>query len=162
MIVVSNTSPIVNLACIGRLSLLEQLYDRIVIPQAVRREIADAGAGQPGAREVQTLDWIETRAATNLALVTSLKMELSEGEAEAIALAVELKADLVLLDERRARTVASRFGLRFIGLLGALVEAKHKKLFPALKPVLDDLIAKAGFWISAALYHKVLQSVGEE
>ena len=83
------------------------------------------------------------------------------GESEAIALAVAVGADLLLIDERRGRKIAARFGLKFIGLLGALTEAKHKRTIPAVKPVLDELIAKSGFWINDSLYRYVLGSTGE-
>jgi predicted nucleic acid-binding protein len=161
MIVVSNTSPIINMAAVGRLDLLQQLYEKVVIPQAVYNEITVVGAGQPGAMEVQTVDWIEAKEVTNRILVTALQAELYEGEAEAIALAIQLKAHLLLLDERRGRAVASRLGLRFIGLLGVLVEAKQKGYISRVKPLLDDLMAKASFWVSHQLYARVLREVGE-
>ena len=161
MIVVSNTSPIINLAAVGQLDLLRQLYGKVIIPQAVYHEITVIGAGQPGAMEVQTLEWIETKQVTNRALVMVLQTELDEGEAEAIALAIELRAGLLLLDERRGRAVASRLGIRFVGLLGVLIEAKQKGYHPAVKPVLDDLVTKAGFWVSQQLYARVLQAAGE-
>jgi len=161
VIVVSDTSAIINLAAVGQLDLLRQLYGKIAIPQAVYHEIAVVGAGQPGATEAQTLEWIETREVTNDALVTALQVELDVGEAEAIALAVELKADILLLDERCGRAVASRLGLRCIGLLSVLIEAKDRGLIPAMKPILNNLIAKAGFWISDRLYARVLQAARE-
>ena len=161
MIVVSNTSPIVNLAAVGQLDLLQQLYEKLSIPQAVYREITVVGAGQPGAMEVQTLEWIGSRRVTDRVLVTVLQTELDEGEAEAIALAIELRADLLLLDERKGRMVASRLGLRFIGILGVLIEAKQRGCIPAVKPVLDDLVARAGFWVSRQLYTRVLEVAGE-
>ena len=161
MIVVSNASAIINLAAVGQLDLLRQLYDKIAIPQAVYHEIAVVGVGQPGATEVQTLEWIETRQVVNRTLVASLQIELDKGETEAIALAVELKAELLLLDERLGRAVASRLGLKFIGLLGVLIEARGKRLIPAVKPVLDNLITQAGFWVNDQLYAQVLQVVGE-
>ena len=161
MIVISNTSPIVNLAAVGQLGLLQKLYEKVLIPQAVYRELTVAGAGQPGAMEVQTLVWIESGQVTDRVLVAALCTEIDEGEAEAIALAVEQKADLLLLDERRGRIVASRLKLHFIGLLGVLVEAKHKGYISAIKPLLDDLIVKAGFWVSRRLYAHVLQVAGE-
>ena len=161
MIVLSNTSPITNLAAVGQLDLLRQLYEKVLIPQAVYRELTDGDGRQPGAIEVQTLGWIETRAVADRVLVTALQTELDEGEAEAIALAKELAADLLLLDERRGRAVASRLDLQFVGLLGVLIEAKQKGCLPAVKPVLDDLVAKAGFWVSQQLYARVLQTAGE-
>jgi hypothetical protein len=161
VIVVSNTSPITNLAAVGQLEVLRQLYDKVLIPQAVYGELTFGGAVQPGGREVQTLQWIETRQVTDRVLVAALQVELDPGEAEAIALAVELKADLLLLDERRGRAVASRLGLRFVGLLGVLIEGKHKGYIPAVKPILDDLVMKAGFWVSQRLYARVVQAAGE-
>ena len=94
-------------------------------------------------------------------LVASLQLELDDGEAEAIALAVELKADLILLDERKGRVIAARLGLRFIGLLGMLVEAKHRSLISAVRPIMNDLIGKAGLWIGQELYDYILQVAGE-
>lgn len=161
MIVVSNTSPITNLAAISQLALLQQLYGTIVIPQAVYDEMASVGRVVAGSVEVQTKSWIQAQQVANKALVTALQLELDRGEAEAIALAIELKADLLLLDERRGRTVASRFGLKFTGILGVLIEAKHKGVISAVKPVLDSLILTAGFWITDSLYQRVLQTAGE-
>jgi len=86
---------------------------------------------------------------------------LDRGEAESIALAAELRADLVLLDERRARRIASRLGLRYVGLVGILIEAKRRSKLPAVKPVLDALITQAGFWVSTDLYARVVEAAGE-
>jgi predicted nucleic acid-binding protein len=94
-------------------------------------------------------------------MIASLQLEVDEGEAEAIALAFELNADLLLIDERIGRAVASRLGIRFIGLLGVLIEARHKGLILAVKPVLDELIAGAGFWVTRELYDSVLRAAGE-
>ncbi|CAG0947769.1 hypothetical protein ANRL1_04525 [Anaerolineae bacterium] len=161
MIVVSNTSPIINLAAVGQLDLLRKLYGNVVIPDSVRDEIVVAGNGQPGAHEVATSSWIKSQHVENRITVTSLELELDEGEAEAIALAIELKADLLLLDEHKGRLVASRLGVRCVGLMGALIEAKQGGLISSVKSVVDDLIEKAGFWISHDLYEHVLQSAGE-
>ena len=91
----------------------------------------------------------------NHVVVHALQSELDAGEAEAIALAVELQAELLLVDERRARVVATRLGLNVVGVLGVLVEAKHKSLIPHLKPILGDLITRAGFRVSPQLYEQV-------
>ncbi len=161
MIVVSNTSPIINLAAVDELALLEKLYHRIIIPHAVYHEIAVTGAGQPGSLEVQTYSWIESREVSNRALVTALRTELDPGESEAIALAIETKAEFLLIDERRGREVAARFGLKFIGLLGVLIEAKQKGYLENVKPILSALESKAGFRMSRELKSRVLEAAGE-
>ena len=161
MIVISDTSPLLNLAIIGHLELLRALYGEIVIPQSVYHELVLSGTGMPGSEDIQTATWIVVKPVKNRSLVTSLRLQLDEGEAEAIALATELSADLLLLDERKARVVAAQFGLKFTGLLGFLVEAKHKQRLVAIKPVLDALLHQASFWVSTALYKHILEEVGE-
>lgn len=161
MIVVSNTSPIINLACIGQLDILRQLYGAIAIPSSVYHEVAVTGIGEAGSREVQELDWIETKKITNRLQVVALQIELDKGEAEAIVLALELNAELLLLDERRGRAVATRLGLKSVGILGCLIDAKHAGLVHSIKPILDSLIVNAGFWVTESLYMRVLQAAGE-
>lgn len=162
MIVVSNTSPIINLAAVNQLSILYELYDRIIIPEAVFHEICVIGAGQPGSEEVKKFDWIITQKVSNQTLVKALRIELDRGEAEAIALAIELNADLLLIDEKIGRSVATRFDLKFIGLLGIIIEAKSKGLVESLRPILNDLQTQAGFWISRKLYDHVLKFANEK
>jgi hypothetical protein len=161
MIIISDTSPIINLAVIGQLNLLPKLYGRVIIPQAVYEEIVIEGAGQAGATEVAQADWIDIKQITNRPLVTSLEGELDRGEAEAVVLAVELKAALLLIDERKGRIVANRLGVNSIGLLGVLIRAKHEGLISAVGLIMDELRSKAGFWIDDDLYNYVLQVAGE-
>jgi predicted nucleic acid-binding protein len=108
VIVVSNTSPIINLAAVGQLQLLRQLYGQITIPQAVYREIVILGAGQSGAAQVESSDWIEMRQVSDQALVASLQLKVDEGEAEAIALAAALNADLAGRTTGTSSGIASR------------------------------------------------------
>ena len=161
MIVVSDTSPIINLAVINQLELLHHLYGEIYISQAVYDEIAIKGIGQPGYDQLNKLPWVKIHEVSNRNLVEALTLELDEGEAESIALAIEKQADLLLIDERKGRNIASKFGLKYVGLLGCLIEAKHSGKVSSLKPLLDDLISKAGFWISSELYKRVLEAVKE-
>jgi predicted nucleic acid-binding protein len=151
-----------NLLALGQLSLLEQLYGRVLIPELVLQELSVIASAQSEFQAIQTSSWIETRPVVDAHLTQSLLLELDAGEAEAIVLALETKADLLLIDERRGRRVASRMGLKVIGLLGIVVEAKQKGLITAVKPLLDELMLKAGFWVSRELYSYVLMSAGEK
>lgn len=161
MSIVSNASPLINLARIGKLDLLRQLYGELVIPEAVWHEVVVKGVGQPGVDEIKAASWIKTQQVANRQLVQALRQELDAGEAEAIALTIETKAELLLMDERLGRETARHLGLRYTGLIGVLIEAKHKGLISKIKPHLDALRDMAGFRVSDALYIRVLQDEGE-
>ena len=161
MLVVSNTSPLINLAMIGELDLLRKLYEVVYIPQAVFDEIVIKGEGQIGAEEIKNSEWIKVLPVQNRLLVKSLFLQLDIGESEAIVLAIEHSANLVLLDEKRGRNIASEFNLRPFGLLGVLVQAKKLGLILEIKPLIDKLRHVAGFWIDNKLYQAVLNSVNE-
>jgi predicted nucleic acid-binding protein len=161
MIVVSNASPILNLLVVEQLDLLKQIYGRVSIPPATFSEIVAVAARKQVSPQPQIPGWIETKPIADQAFAVALQFELDVGEAEAIALALQLKADLLLLDERKARTVAERFGLKFIGLLGILILAKRRGLVRNVKPIVDDLIGKAGFWVGRNLYNRILREAGE-
>ncbi|WP_293067681.1 hypothetical protein [Okeania sp. SIO2B3] len=103
MIVVSDTSPISNLATVGQLDLLKQIYGEVVIPETVYQEIINAGATEPATLAIQSLKSIKKGSVNNLTMVMSLQTKLDPGEAEAIVLALELKADLLIVDERKGR-----------------------------------------------------------
>ena len=137
MRVVSNTSPIIALSGISRIDLLQKLYGEITIPEAVFQEITSDNL--PGCQEVTSLSWFIKKAITNKDETASLAMELDTGEAEAITLSLELKAGLLLIDERKGKLVADRFAVKNVGVLGILLEAKKKNLIKAVKPLLDDL-----------------------
>lgn len=120
---------------------------------------ADAG---PSLIDLNASPWLAVVSARNRPRVQELSSEIDVGEAEAIVLAFEKRADLLLVDERRGRQTAARLGLRVTGLLGVLAEAKHRGLVERVKPLLDDLRLRAGFWIGADLYSEVLTALGEE
>lgn len=127
------------------------------------RELVDIDPPVPGTLEVQGAAWLEVRALVNRSGVEHLQNEvrLDPGEAEAIALAIELNADLLLIDERRGRAAADRLGIKITGLLGILVEAKQKNLITVVKPLMDALIATSEFRVSSALYTQILSLVNE-
>jgi predicted nucleic acid-binding protein len=158
LIVVSETSAVLNLARIGRLELLPLLYKHVVIPSAVFEELT---ASKPSASDLSSLPWLTVASASNRQHVQDLRMNLDPGEAEAIALAIECRADLLLMDERRGRRIATAGGLAVTGLLGVVANAKRAGLIDLGKPVVEELIHTARFWIGPDLYAEVLAELGE-
>lgn len=161
MMVISNTSPLTNLAAIGQFELLHQLYGNLHIAQGVWEELNAHGRAWPGRDEVATADWIERHSVQNESLIMALRRDLDLGEAESIALALELEADLILLDEREGRHAAQRMGIHVVGVVGVLLEAKTHKLIRAIRPLLDGLRQTAGFYLSESLYQHALTLAGE-
>lgn len=156
MIVVSDTSAVSNLAIVNHLWLLEAIYQRVIIPDVVARELA--AARNPMIPAILQLGWIQTQPLNHPQLANQLQQErgLDAGEANAIALALELQADDLLIDERLGRQEALRLGLSIIGILGILLVAKPRHLIPQVKPIMDALINEAGFRVSPQLYQRVL------
>ena len=161
MIVVCNTSPLTNLAAIGQLDLLRLLYGRLHIAEGVWDELNAQGQRWPGRDEVAMADWIERHPVQNHTLVTALRRDLDRGEGETIALALELGADLILLDEREGRHAAQRLELRVTGVVGLLLEAKSRGTVAAVRPHLEALRHRAGFYQSEPVYQAVLSLAGE-
>lgn len=161
MIIVSNTAPISNLANVGQLSLMQIIYGRVLIPRAVHEELLDGRAGETVVKAVQGATWLEIRPVQNQQLVNELKNRVNVGEAEAIALATEVEAARLLIDERLGRQAAKDFGLKVTGVLGILLLAKCQDLITMIKPIMDDLIGKANFRISSQLYMAILNEADE-
>jgi uncharacterized protein len=161
MIVVSNTSPLTNLAAVGCFNLLSTLFGQVHVATGVVAELSAGGHEWPGATETRQADWIRVVQVGNTSLVDALRLDLDRGEAETIALALELGADLVLLDEQAGRFAAQYFNLSVMGVVGLLVGAKSKKLVPEVQPLLDALRWQAGFYLSEAVYRHALALAGE-
>ena len=161
MLIVSDTSPVINLAVIDQLDLLPKLFREIIIPQAVYDEIVTKGAGLPGSKEVASAHWIIKKSCSNQKLLAMLLTELDPGEAEAIALAVELNADYLLIDEILGRAKAQSYQLKPLGVLGILLRAKSVGLIASVKDSMDDLRSKANFFIHSNLYNHILALAGE-
>ena len=157
------TSPLSSLALVGYLSILKDIYTDVIIPQAVANELANLTEEDIRIKAIVSLNWIQVQQAANLELVACLRNEynLDIGEAEAIALALELKADELLIDERLGRREAVRLGLSITGFLGVLLIAKNRGLISKVQPIIDALILQANFRISRQLYEEVLQTANE-
>lgn len=162
--VVSDASVLICLGALGQLHLLRTFYQEILVPEAVWQEVTVAAASRPGAQETihaSRQGWLTVKTPSNRALVTSLQTTLDTGEAEAIALASQLGAGLLLMDESDGRSVARSLGVLVTGTLGVLLRAKQTGVVPELKPLLDTLIAQHSFRLSRSLYEQALQQVGE-
>jgi uncharacterized protein len=158
--VVADATPLIYLAAIGQFDVLGVLYGRIVIPGAVYDEVVMHGAGRAGAAETAGAAWIDRQAVSNRAEATSLQAHLDSGESEAIVLADELHADLVVMDEAAGRRILAGRGIAFIGTVGVLMQAKKRGLIAELKPELDQLRA-CGFHLSERVRRFCLAAVGE-
>ncbi|MEI6808630.1 MAG: DUF3368 domain-containing protein [bacterium] len=163
MLVVSNTSPLIALACIGRLSLVRAYCGEVQIPAQVRDELKTE-SDRPGAEALNKAisdGWIKVSSHVKSDLFHALCTELHEGEAAAIALAVSSSADLLLLDERDARKAATRWNVEVTGAVGILLWAKLNGKTSSLKNELGLLRKKAGFRLSQEIEDKALRAVGE-
>jgi predicted nucleic acid-binding protein len=153
MIVVSDTSAISALLRVGYSRLLEQLYGEVLIPESVRDELL---VGFPVLPE-----FLHCRRVSSSTEVGRLREELDLGEAEAIVLACELHADVLLIDELSGRRIAEREGVPIIGLLGVLAQAKNRRLIPAVRPLIEKLEVEASFRLSDELKQEALRLAKE-
>ncbi len=161
MLVVSNSSPLIHLGKIGLLDLLAERFDQVLVPKAVWQEAVEEGGDEPDAKAIATASWIKVQEVPFSPLLTTLSALLDKGEAEAIVLAMEVRADLILLDESDARRIAELYGLRKTGLLGVLIEAKREGRIQSLKVYLDQLCT-TGFHLSEQIYNEALEAVNEK
>ncbi|MBD2605893.1 DUF3368 domain-containing protein [Scytonema hofmannii FACHB-248] len=145
---VTNSTCLIGLERIGRLDILPQVFSTVMIPLAVQAEVG------------LSADWLKVRAVQNIAVVATLKTQVDDAEAEAIALAMELEDVLIILDDRNARRIAQQLNLKVIGTVGMLLRAKQKGVIAEIKPLLTAL-SQADFRISASLVENALRLAGE-
>ena len=156
--VVSNSSPLIHLAKIKKLDLLKEIFGKIFIPKAVYDECVVEDFKE--ANEIKKSEWIIVKKIKNEDLKKALSIYLDDGEAEAITLAIEEKADLILLDDYDAREIARKYGLHITGVIGILLKAKYMKKIRKVKPYLEKL-RETGFWINDDLFLKILKEIKE-
>ncbi len=162
MIVVANSSVLIALGSLGRLDLLRQRFpEGICGPAAVWKEVVETGGGRPGAEAVAAAKWIAVEMVKDESRVRGFAQSLDVGEAEALALAVEMSAAVILLDEKDARQTAERLGLAPLGTGGLLIWARRAGLIASLRSELDALRQRGKFRVSDSLYLAALRAVGE-
>lgn len=153
MAVVSDSSPLIAFAAIEQLNLFPSLFESILIPPAVALEIAPS---------IPTLPtWLRVESLSRPLPDAVLRRSLGAGEQEALALAVEIHAERILLDDRPARRVASTLNLSVTGTAGVLLAAKRHALISRIRPYLDALVQKS-FFIGPDLYDELLRLAGEQ
>jgi len=158
IVVVSDTSPVRALHFLGLLSILKELYGHILIPPAVERELNTSSVLE--AIDLSHFDFIEVRAPKQPVRIEQFMQSLHLGESEAMALALEVRATAVLIDEAAGRRAAARLGIRALGTLGILLEAA-KGHIEEIRPLLDKLVDELGFFVSRELKQTVLKLAGE-
>ena len=163
MLVVSDTSPLLNLAKVDRLDLVRQQLNVVLIPPAVHAELR-VDADLPGSatiRSAMAAGWLRVEEVLESDLSRVLRRELDRGEAEAIVLAAQRRADLLLVDEREARRVARALGMKVTGAVGILLRARLEGSLSSLSEALADLHERAGFRLDSELVSEVLRLAGE-
>jgi len=148
--VLADASVLITLDNIGRLDLLREMYGSITITPEVSQEFGDP-----------LPEWVKAQAPNPSETVRALSAVVDQGEASLIALALECKNPLILLDDLKARKLATRLDLRFSGLLGVLLKAKQNGILPAVRPLLNDLKAKR-FRLSSDMEQTLLKLAGEQ
>lgn len=156
--VIVNSTPLVTFWAIGRLDILQSLFNEIVIPGAVRDEFL-ATEKEKRRRTLRDETWIRVVEVQNN-LQAKAFVGLDTGEAEVLILAGELGASLVLIDELKGRRFAERLGLPLSGTLGVLLLAKEEKIITAVAPLLHK-IQEAGLYFHNELIERVLKLAGE-
>ena len=157
--VVSNTTPIISLLKINKLKIFKDLYGEILIPHEVFNEI-EAGKHKEFYTDLSKIEWIRIEKINNEKSL-SYFLDLDKGEAEAIVLATEKGADLLIMDEFLGRFHAKHTGLKVSGTIGILIKAKKLGHIKELKPLLFELKAK-NVWLSDSIIENALKLANEK
>jgi uncharacterized protein len=159
MIVISDTSPLVCLLHLNHIGLLKDLFENVIIPTAVFNELINAKI--IGHNFLQTNSFIQIKTPVDKKKVEDLMLILDEGESEAIVLSLELKTELLLIDEAPGRKIARQYGIPIKGILGVLLLAKEKSLINGVKPLIERLQTEINFRINNNLLQKILIEANE-
>jgi predicted nucleic acid-binding protein len=159
-LVVCDTSPLRALNQVGLLGVLEILYGDVLVPPAVVAELSVARAGVR-AFVLSAHPYVQVREASDTLAARALRARFGPGEADAIALALEVRPVAILIDDLAARSAALRLGLTPVGALGVLVRAKTAGLIPEVRAPMVRIMAELDFRMSPRLLDETLRLVGE-
>ena len=138
MKVISDASTLIGLARIGQLNLLRKLYSQIIIPQAVLEEVSKEK--KAGSEKISKASYIKIEKVKDEIAVKFLLGNLGKGESEVLVLAKEKQADLILIDEKKARKMARRAGFKVMGILGLLLVSKRNGFISNIKLYFDTFL----------------------
>lgn len=161
MTVVADTSVLLNLCFLRQEAVLHTLFGDIHVPPQVAVEFQRLAKEDSRFQGLKLPAFIIEKAPLHLGHEWADSPVLHSGEVAALSLALEMRAELVLMDESEGRAVAKTLQLRTMGLLGVLLQARHKSLIPKLAPFLDQLQLEARFWMAPSLRAAVLAAAGE-
>jgi predicted nucleic acid-binding protein len=159
VVIVTDTSPIRALDHLGLVHLIEAQYGTILLPPAVARELTNPPADERPV-DIARYPYLLIRKPAG-PLPPSLTDELDTGEAEAIHLAQEVSATLLVVDERKATRIARGLGLATIGVIGVLLEAKRAGRIEHVVPLVDELVDRWKFFASSELRREIARLAGE-
>ena len=161
MTAVSNTGPLIALAKVDKLSLLEKLFGRVFIPPAVHRELLAKSGPESARLDDALISFVEVAPIPSLTHeVKTATMRLDSGEQQAVGLAYERKV-ILIIDERLGRTAARRLGLTITGVIGVLIRAKEAELIQAVCPLLNEA-RQQGYWLSDEALNVAAKLAGED
>ncbi len=158
--IISNATPLIAFSRICQLPLLKKVVGNLVIPEAVAQEITAYPVGQHGSIDLAQETWIQQRALQSTQQTSLLLLTLDQGEAEVIALALEVQASLVIMDELTGRKVAESLDIKVTGSIGVLMRAKQLGYISAIRPYTQQM-KQAGIYFSDRFIQAVLQQVNE-
>lgn len=158
---VSNATSLIGLARANKFNLLKEICKEIIIPEAVYHEVVTRSKGRAGEKEVKKAFWVKVKKVKGqLKIEAFRKQGLGLGESEALTLAKEVGANLLITDDRRAGEVAESLGLKVVKSVEILLLAKKKGLIPNVKDVMDEML-RQNFWIDEETYQEALQKAKE-
>ena len=157
-VVIVDASTLIGLLRIGQFSLLKKLFGKIIIPRGVYDEIVVER--KEGSDIFKKSTYLIVKDVEDRVSIDFLMSSFGKGEAEVLALAKEKKADLILLDEKRARKTARRAGFKVMGILGILVISKDRGFIPSVKPFIEEL-NRQGFRLSESIIKRTLEETKE-
>ena len=162
VVIVSDTTAISNLFKLEKLHYLKAIFQSLIIPTEVNNELLTLKEFGFNLEEIENSDWISVRTVEKTQLYFELSGRLDLGETEAIVLSQQMGTDFLIMDEKKGRIEAEKLGIKTVGILGILIQCRRAGIISNLKAEMDDLIEKAGFWISEDLYQEIISIEAKE